>query len=745
VLEQLNLTLPEDLQLTMLEDNSEIFSQRAKLLTKNAFQGLILVFIFLALFLETRLAFWVSLGIPISFMGSFIFLSATDFSINMISMFAFIVTLGIVVDDAVVVGENIYHWRRKGLPPLQAAVAGTREVAMPVIFSVLTNLVSFLPLMFIPGFMGKIFNVIPLVVAAVFGVSLIESLFILPAHLGHRSRKSPIWPLNHLERWQKRFSQAFERFVRNRYGAFLGLMIQHRYAVLAFGIFLMLSLGGYLASGRMGMEMFPSSESDYAYASATLPYGTAEARLKRVEKHLVAAAQAVIEENGGAELAKGVLSNVSGNTVTVRVYLTAADKRPISTSQVVDRWRQRAGTLSGLETIRFESNMGGPGSGKTLTVMLSHGDTQTLEAAGKALADQLAQYAIVHDIDDGSARGKRQFDIQLLPLGERMGLTSQSVARQVRYSFQGAEALRQQRGRNEVTVRVSLPENERTAEATLENLILQAPEGEVFLRDAVQMTAGRAYTSIDRTNSRRDIEVTANVSPPAQAENIIGELKATVLPDLVKRYPGLGYSFEGHQADMRESLGALVTGSLLALFGIYALLAVPFRSYVQPLIIMVSIPFGIIGAILGHLLMGYSLSVNSIFGVVALSGVVVNDSLVLIDLANRNVKAGMKPLEAVYNSGIQRFRPILLTTVTTFGGLMPMILETSFQARMMIPMAISLGFGVLFATLITLVLVPSLYLIVDDLFRLRGLRHAVDDIRPERGSRTAIAVPVPSA
>ena len=723
VLAELNQTLPDGLVLTVLEDHSEVFSQRAELLVKNAFQGLILVFIFLALFLETRLAFWVSLGIPISFMGSFVFLSATDFSINMISMFAFIVTLGIVVDDAVVVGENIYHWRRKGLPALQAAVAGTREVALPVVFSVLTNLVAFLPLMFVPGFMGKIFKVIPLVVIAVFGVSLIESLFILPAHLGHSRRQKAIWPLNHLERWQARFSEAFEQFVHRRYGAFLRLMIHQRYAVLTFGLALMLALLGYVASGRMGMEMFPRSESDFAYGSATLPYGSAEARLKSVETQLVESARAVIADNGGADLAKGVLSDVTDNTVTVRIFLTAANQRPIPTSQVVDRWRKRTGTMTGLETLRFESNMGGPGSGKNLTVVLSHSDTDILDAAGEDLAAQLAQFSIVHDIDDGSARGKRQFDIQLKPLGERMGLTSQAVAQQVRYAFQGAEALHQQRGRNEVTVRVSLPERERTTEATLEDLILQAPEGEVLLRDAVTMAAGRAYTSIQRTDGRRDIEVTANVTPPAQAENIMRELRTTILPDLVNRHAGLSYSFGGHQAAMRDSLGSLVTGSLLALFGIYALLAIPFRSYSQPLIIMFSIPFGVIGAIFGHIIMGYALSLNSIFGVVALSGVVVNDSLVLIDLANRNVKSGMPRKDAVCRAGIQRFRPILLTTVTTFGGLMPMIMETSFQARMMIPMAISLGFGVVFATLITLVMVPSLYLIVEDVARWVGRRR----------------------
>jgi multidrug efflux pump subunit AcrB len=731
VLEELNHTLPEGLNLSVLRDSSEIFTQRAELLTRNALQGLVLVFIFLALFLETRLAFWVSLGIPISFLGSFLFLGPTDFSINMISMFAFIVTLGIVVDDAVVVGENVYYWKRQGYSSLQASTAGVREVAMPVVFSVLTNLVTFMPLLFIPGFMGKIFKVIPLVVAAVFTVSLIESLFILPAHLGHRKRQEAVWPLNHLEKWQDKFSRAFENFVRVRYGALLGFILKNRYSVLAAGVAIMLALGGYVASGRMGLEMFPRSESDFAYCSATLPYGSSETRLKEVEDRLIEAAKKVTAGNGGSELAKGVLTNVSDNTVTARIYLQGADVRPIPTSQVVNLWRQEAGAFAGLETIRFESNMGGPGSGKNLTVMLSHSDTDTLEDAGAALAEDLAQFPIVHDIDDGSARGKRQYDIQLLPMGERMGLTSQSVAQQVRSAFQGVQAVQQQRGRNEVTVRVSLPETERASESTLEDLILQAPEGEVFLRDAVRMTPGRAYTAIQRTNGKRDIQVTANVTPPAQAENIKQELTASILPDLAKRYPGLTYSFEGHQADMSESLSALAEYYLLALFAIYFLLAVPFKSYFQPLIIMFSIPFGIIGAILGHIIMGYSLSVNSLFGVVALSGVVVNDSLVLIDLANRKVKAGETHMEAILSSGIQRFRPILLTTVTTFGGLMPMIMETSFQARMMIPMAISLGFGVLFATVITLAMVPSLFLVLNDISRVLGVSSGNEEKKPE--------------
>ena len=736
VIARLNQTLPQGLELSIARDSSIIFSQRAELLLKNGYLGLMLVFIFLALFLEVRLAFWVSLGIPISFLGAFIFLAPTPFSINMVTMFAFIVTLGIVVDDAVVVGENVYHYRRQGMPYLKAAIKGTREIAMPVIFSVLTNMVAFLPLFFVPGHMGKVFKFIPMVVVAVFFVSLIESLFILPAHLSHQKHKEAIWPLNHLERHQKRFSRSFERFVRNRYGAFLSWVLNQRYAVIAFGIAILMATGGFLASGRMGMTMFPKIESDYAYCEAVLPYGTPESRLTSVEQLLISSAKEVAKENGGKKLTKGTFSQVNENQIKIRFFLTNADVRPIGTAQVIDLWRERVGTIAGLESITFVSDRGGPGSGKGLTVRLSHRDKTVLDNAGEALAAKLAEFPIVHDIDDGSAKGKRQYDMRLRPAGERMGLTSREVANQIRHAFQGMEAVQQQRGRNEVTVRVRLPENERVTEATLEDLVLQAPKGEILLRNAVEMIPGRAYTSISRTNGRRVISVTANVRPPSQAETVLSTLKKEILPALISSRPGLSFSFEGHQAEIRDSLTSLLMGLGLALIGIYALLAIPFKSYIQPVIIMFCIPFGIIGAVAGHIIMGYSLSIMSLFGVVALSGVVVNDSLVFIDFANRKRRAGAGSIDAVRAAGIQRFRPILLTTLTTAGGLAPMILETSRQARFLIPMAISLGFGILFATFITLVMVPSLYLVLEDI---RGILKT-DPFPAKAGNKTGSAL-----
>ena len=731
IIEELNASLPGNLQATVLRDRSDIFQQRADLLLTNAFLGLGLVFFLLALFLEARLAFWVSLGIPISFLGSFLFLSGTNFSVNMITMFAFIVTLGIVVDDAIVVGENVYHHRRQGRGPLQASILGVREVAMPVVFSVLTNMVAFLPMFFIPGVMGKIFKFIPVVVICVFAVSLIESLFVLPSHLAHIGGKHMGGPLRFLSQAQSRFSAWIELLIAHRFGPFLSFALNQRYLVLALGVAILVATVGYIQSGRMGIVLFPTVESDYAYAQATLPSGAAREELQRVEKRLTRAAQSVVREHGDERLAKSILTVVNENTVEARIYLSNPEIRPIGTSQVTRYWREQTGEIVGLESMQFEADRGGPGSGKALTVRLSHRDRNLLEQAGKDLAARLEEFSGVSDIDDGSPSGKQQLDIRLSDLGRRMELSSREVGNQVRHAFYGAEALRQQEGRNEVTVRVWLPQEERSSLATLEKLLLRAGDTEVPLMNAVQVQEGQSYTSINRTNGRRTVEVTANVQPRSRVEQLSTELRASALPELQTLYPGLSFSFEGRQADLRESVGSLIQGLLLALLALYGLLAVPFRSYVQPMIIMACIPFGLVGAVLGHLLMGYSLSLMSLFGIVALSGVVINDSLVLIHFANRSRRQGMSVLEAITMAGRQRFRPILLTTLTTFGGLSPMILETSRQARFLIPMAISLGFGLLFATMIILVLVPCLYLVLEDAAQACGLGPCIQDVSAE--------------
>ena len=724
-LDELRASMPDGLEFTIWDNRADYFRGRMNLLLKNGTMGLVLVFILLGLFLEMRLAFWVMLGIPISFLGTFLFMSGMDVSLNMISMFAFLIALGIVVDDAIVVGENIYHYHQSGLPFLQAAIKGTKDLAVPVTFSILTNIVAFLPLYFVPGTMGKFFRVIPLVVCSTFLISLVEAVFILPAHLAHqKDLKNP----HIIHRLQQRFSKKFLHFVRDVYGPFLDRTLRMRYITFSVGLVILILTIGYVKSGRMGWEFFPSVESDLALCSYTLPYGAPVEKTLEVHDRVIAAGNKVIaeiEKESGKKLIKGVLSEIGnggrggqsgGHVAQVTYELLDPDSRPVSTKEFVERWRKATGPISGLKNIRFRDDSGGPGGGSdAMTVDLSHRSMAVLEQASKELADALRIYPMVQDIDDGFTPGKPQIDFSILPEGRSLGLASRDVARQVRNSYYGAESIRQQRGRNEIKVMVRLPKAERDTEFSLEEMIVRTPAGtEVPLREVVEVKRGRAYTTITRRDGRRVVTVSADVTPRDQTEQILTAVKADILPALMKKYNGLSYSFEGRQADQRESVGGLVAGLYAALLLIYVLLAVPFKSYGQPLIIMVSIPFGIVGAIIGHLILGYSLSLMSLFGVVALSGVVVNDSLVLIDYANQKRRDGANMHDAMLSAGIQRFRPIILTTLTTFGGLTPMILETSRQAKFLIPMAISLGFGILFATGITLILIPSLTMILED-------------------------------
>ena len=726
-IETINTNLPEGLNLVPQNDRSEIYRQRLNLMVTNGYFGLALVFILLAVFLETRLAFWVSLGIPISFLGALLLLPLIGVTFNMVSMFAFIVTLGIVVDDAIVVGENVYYNRQQGMGWLDAAITGAREISMPVIFSVLTNMVTFMPIFFVPGFMGKVFREIPLVVVTVFFISLIESLFILPAHLGHRKNvkeKDGKGLLGMLHGWQQRFSFFFVRMVHSRYGPFLALVLRWRYVSFSIGLLILMIAFGYVKSGRMGFELFPKIESDYAAVTAILPFGTSVNRTTEVEKLLVKKGKEVVDKNGGAELTEGIYARVNNNEAEVRIYLTPPDRRPVSTARVTQLWREATGEIAGLESIKFESDAGGPGRGAAISVELSHRDIKVLEAASSELADALGYFPNTIDIDDGFSPGKQQIDFKVLPEGQSLGLQAADIARQVRQAYYGAEVLRQQRGRNEVKIMVRLPKEQRISEYHLEEMILRTPDGgEVPLQEVVALERGRADTSIERRNGRRVVTVSTDVAPRSQAGQVMEAMVSDILPQLQSHYAGLSYSFEGRQADRKESVQALLRGLLIALIIIYAMLAIPLNSYIQPLIIMLAIPFGLVGAVIGHLIMGYSLSVLSLFGIVALSGVVVNDSLVLIDFANRRRKLGIIAREAVHDAAVHRFRPIMLTTVTTFGGLTPMIFETSRQARFLIPMAISLGYGIVFATVITLVIVPSVYLIIDDLRKLFALKR----------------------
>ena len=731
--------LPPGVYVATQDDMSELYRDRINLLLRNAMFGLVLVLITLGIFLELRLAFWVTLGIPVSFLGAMLLLPGTDVSINMISLFAFIMALGMVVDDAIVVGENIYEMRQRGVPFLTAAIKGARQIFVPVVFSVLTNMVAFAPMLFVPGFAGKIFRVIPAVIIPVFFISLVESLFILPCHLGHTKEHRTRGAFAFFGRQQARLSQWLERCIHGYYGALVRATLRWRYLTIACGFAVLILTVGFIAGGRINVSFMPNVAADFATASLRLPYGCPVEMTKAAKDRIVKAAYDVLDSGkfkklGGADLVRGVQSTIGsnirrggpgsitggrtgGNSAVVRVNFKPERIEGFSTTEFAKLWRKRVGEIPGAETFTVKSDMGPGRTRAPIDVKLSHRDVPALERAATELADRLKEFAGIKDIDSGFSPGKPERDFTRTEVAEALRIDSAELGNQVRHAFYGAEALRQQRGRDEVKVMVRLPESERRSEYDIEELIIRTSEGgEIPLDEAGKVETKRAYTEINRTDGRRVMDVTADVDPAVtNAQKITAELEKSVLPEFVKRHPGLTYSMEGERRDLMESLQSLFQGFLLALLIIFAMLAVPLRSYIQPLIIMTAIPFGIVGAVLGHVIMGFNISIMSMMGIVALAGVVVNDSLVLICATNDRRTEGASAFDAVSSAGIRRFRPILLTSLTTFFGLAPMIFETSMQARFLVPMAVSLGYGVLLATSISLLLVPSLYLIVSDI------------------------------
>lgn len=746
-IEKLGATLPEGLHVASWLDTSEMYQQRISLLVRNAWMGLLLVLVTLGLFLEVRLAFWVTLGIPISFAGSLLFFPATDVSVNMISLFAFLITLGMVVDDAIVVGESIHNQRATGKGLLESAIVGVREVAQPVIFAILTSCVAFMPMLFVPGVMGKFFRVVPIVVMAVLAISVVESLLILPAHLSH---PMPAWlqvilsPYLRLMRLLSRFEipRRLERFIERGYVPALREALASKYLTLACGLAVLILIVGVVV-GRVPVTFHPKIEGDIITAQLRLPVGTPVGETERLADHLAVAARSVIEDHSSDErgISRGLYEEVGAaassggdppeqgeltegsHLATVMVYLVQSDLRGISTGQFVQQWRDRVGRLAGVDSLSFTYEVGVE-PGAPIEVRLIHPDVPTLEVAAERLAAELRTYSGLRDIDSGVTRGKEQIDFRLTEEGIAQGLTELELATQVRGAFFGSEAVRQQRGRDEVRVYVRRPLSERQSLYDVEEMVVRTPSGaEMPMRRAAEITRGRAYTVITRTNGRRNVSVTADVAnDEANANDINAQIRQNELPRLLADIPGLSYTLGGEQQSQSETLGALFMGFILAMVAVYAMLAVVFQSYLQPLLVMGAIPFGMVGAVVGHLIMGFELSVVSMMGLVALSGVVVNDSLILIVATNRYRSEGMSVLDAVVAGGARRFRPILLTSLTTFLGLFPMILEPSAQARFLVPMAISLGFGVLFATLIMLLIVPCAYAALED------MKHALPSL-----------------
>ncbi len=751
--------VPQGISLTIWQDQAEILADRLTLMLRNGATGFVLVFIVLALFLQFRLAFWVSLGIPISFLGAIALMPTFDVSANVISLFAFILVLGIVVDDAIIVGENIFRHQENHGEALRGSIEGAREIAKPVTFAVLTTVAAFMPLMFVPGMMGKIFRVIPLVVIPCLLFSLVESLGILPAHLAHmrERRTSGGW-----HRFQQFFANGLKNFVRTVYQPLLETALRWRYVTAAVGLSTLIVTGGMVLGGWTNFHFFPSIEADFMAASLTMPQGTpVEATSQAVEKleqgadrlrdrlrretgmdyfrHVSAAVgdQPMMSRGGGPMGPIEVAS--AANLGEVTVELAPAETRSYTSEQLGLMWREATDPIPEAVEVNFDMSMMTPGD--DVDVQLAGPDLDSLRAAAEEVKRRLAAYAGVYEISDSFRAGKVEMQLGIKPAAETLGLTLQDLGRQVRQAFYGEEAQRIQRGRDDIRVMVRYPRDDRRSLGDLENMRIRTPNGgEVPFSQVAQVEPGRGFASIKRVDRNRAVNVTASVDPAVTSSGaVIGDLQARILPEVLAGYPGVFYTFEGAQAEQVEAVGGLQWGFLLAVLMIFALLAVPLRSYVQPLIIMAAIPFGLVGAIWGHMVMGLDVTMMSMFGLVALTGVVVNDSLVMVDFINRARKvhtevgrrvrqAGGQPRDrrefestglqlAIREAGSNRFRPILLTSLTTFFGLAPLMLERSMQAAFLVPMAVSLAFGVLFATFITLILVPTAYLILDDVQR----------------------------
>ena len=732
-----NYHLPPGISWRIDSNRAEDYRERLSLLTENGALAIVIVLIILTLFLEYRLAFWVMMGMAISFIGGIAFLPLVGVSINMISMFGFLVALGIVVDDAIVIGENVYEYRQQGMGYMEAAIAGTKEISKPVIFSIFTTVIAFFPLLFMPGTTGKFWWPLPVVVIVVLIVSLLEALFILPAHLGHRSSKSTFKAAHHLERWQQSFSAKFNRVIDRYYRPFLKFCLKYRYITLSIATTVLLIAGGYGYSDHMGMVMMPEVAADEIEAGVRLPEGTTNDQAAKVAVDITNSTKRMFDEHNLYEVAEGIKTNVRGqNFIDVEIVMKPPDEQDITAGEIIELWRDNIGDIEGVDQIVFEAERGPGGARQDISVDLAHSNVAILEKASAAFVERVESFESTRDVSDNYNKGKIQYDFKLLPEGRNLGLTSSDVGQQVRDAFFGALAMRQLRGNNEVEVRVKLPKDQRQDIRHLEDFLVQTPDGvQVPLFDVVEVRQQEAFTSIHRRDAQRVVTVGMDVEPANAVGRVMESIQAEILPQMLLDFPGITWSFQGSQAEMRESTQSLWGGFAMAMLIIYALLAIAFGSYTQPVIIMAAIPFGIIGAVIGHIILGYDLSIVSLMGVIALSGVVVNDSLIMIDYANKRRHVD-SALEAIHEAGIRRFRPIMLTTLTTFGGLTPIILESSRQAFYLIPMAISLGFGIVFATSIILVIIPCLYMIQEDI---TGYFQRIRQKQPAEPSKDRVA------
>lgn len=709
-------SLPPSVGVTLTRDRSDDYQERISLLFQNGAIGLILVLLALGLLLELRVAFWTAIGIPVSIIGSLVLLPVLDATINMISLFGFIITLGIVVDDAVVVGEDIFHKISQGMPRLDAAVEGVRQMSVPVVFAVSTNIIAFLPLLFVTGEAGLFFKVLPAVVIAVFTVSLVECLLILPAHLSSKRQRHAVdGRLSLFERFDRKqaaFREHLDGVMERSYEPLLQAAIRHRAITISVFVTGLAVVGGYVASGRIDFAFRPTIETNFIQAEIEMPSGTPIDRTREVAMEIEAAARRAVERTGEEGILVGIFNEIaerSSNEAEVSVTLVPQSQRTITGGEFASVWREEIGTISDLESLFFDYIFG-PGGSAEIDIQLAHPEVETLRAAASDVAEAIALYPGVKDVRKGFGREMPQFNFEIKPAGRSMGITADELGRQIRHAFYGAEALRQPRGHDELRVMVKLPEEARRSLSGLEDLLVRAPNGgEIPLGQAADVISTSAPVRIERVNGARVLNVTGNVILGETTGNkVLGAFAQNELPAILAKFPGLRYTFEGEQREQREAMDGLLWGLVASVFVIYALMASLLRSYVQAFVVLLTIPWSLAGAVVGHILLGFELSVFSVFGMIALCGMVVNGAFVLAVTRNRYLSEGRDAGQVTKLAAQRRFRPIFLTSLTTFLGLGPMIFETSIQAKFLVPMAISVGIGTLVSSLVILFLIPAI-------------------------------------
>ena len=716
-------SLPQGVKLDVWNDATYYLTGRLGMMIKNLAMGALLVFIILALFLEIKLAFWVMMGIPVCFLGAMAMINTPliHSSLDMISIFGFILVLGIVVDDAIIMGESAYSEQEKLGHSVANVVNGVYRVSTPATFGVLTTIMAFAPSLFIQGVFGAFPAACGWVVIWCLCFSLVESKWILPAHLAH-SKPTKNRVLLRIDRVQEKVNRLLNYFVHYHYKPFMLKCVQNRYLTLTFFLSLLVLSVGLLAGGAVRTVLSPDTPGEFLQVELRMSEGIPEERTLQAVSHIANAFVTMEEqyrkESGTDERLLNHMATYGFNRINGRidVELTKEDERSITTPEVQQRWREAVGRVHGADVFAITS-ADGPKMGPSVAFDLMHGNFDTLRQAAGDLEEALGRYTGLYDIRNGVSDTADEFHLDLLPEAESLGITRSDMGRQVRHAFYGAEAQRVQRGIDEVKVMVRYPKTDRENVNSLNNMFIRTPGGdEIPFETVAKLKVKQGLLKATRINYQRAAEITAEVyKRDVEPDKVIADIEQNVIPILQKKYPGLDYAISGMADEEAKMAKSMIVGFSLALFGIYALLAIPTKSYLQPLIIMGVIPFGMIGAIFGHWVLGYPLSMMSLMGVIALSGVVVNDSLILVDFVNKAKAEGIDRYTAVVQAGTKRFRAILLTSLTTFFGLIPMLTERTLQAEMMVPMAISLAYGIVFATVITLLLLPCLYMILEDL------------------------------